>query len=79
MATQQRLYDIDDLWEIVCQPENADKYFEPINGELVEMPAPDEERGFLAGEISFRCRFPAEIYTICNGLTTLLPPPFMIQ
>ncbi|MCY4070356.1 MAG: Uma2 family endonuclease [Chloroflexi bacterium] len=51
MAIQERVYDIDDLWEIVCQPENADKHFELINGELFEMAPPGEEHGYLAGEI----------------------------
>ncbi len=56
MEIQQRVYDIDDLWQLVCQPENADKHFELINGELYEMPAPGGEHGFLASEISFYIR-----------------------
>ena len=42
MAVQQRVYDIDDLWQLVCQPENADNRFELINGELSEMSPPGE-------------------------------------
>lgn len=51
MEVQQRVYDVDAFWRFVCQPENADKHFELIHGELVEMPAPGEEHGFIAGEI----------------------------
>ena len=41
--------DIDSFWEFVCLPENADKRFELIQGEIVEMPQPGEDHGFLAG------------------------------
>ena len=50
MELRERLYDIDDLWEIVCHEENADKYFELINGELFEMSPPGGEHSTIAGE-----------------------------
>jgi len=56
MAVQQRVYDVEAFWHFVCQPENANKRFELINGELVEMPAPGEEHGFIASEIAFHIR-----------------------
>ena len=46
MAIQQRLYDIDDLWRIVCEADD-DKRYELIEGELVEMPTPGETHGYL--------------------------------
>lgn len=46
MEIQQRLYDIDDLWRIVCEADD-DKRYELIEGELVEMPTPGEEHGHL--------------------------------
>ena len=51
MAVQQRVYDVHDLWHLVCQAENADKHFELIDGELFEMSPPGWEHGTLAGEI----------------------------
>lgn len=56
MEVQQCIFDVDEFWQFVCQPENADKRFELINGELVEMPQPGEEHGFIAGEIAFYIR-----------------------
>ncbi len=46
MAVQQRLYDIDDLWRIACDADD-DKRYELIEGELIEMPPPGEEHGYL--------------------------------
>lgn len=51
MAVQQRVYDVDAFWRFVCEPENNDKYFELINGEIIEMSPPGWEHGTLAGEI----------------------------
>ena len=49
MRVKARLYDVDSFWEFVHRPENADKHLELIDGEIIEMPAPGEEHGFLAG------------------------------
>ena len=46
MEIREGLYDIDDLWRIVCDADD-DKRYELIEGELVEMPPPGEEHGHL--------------------------------
>ncbi len=51
MEVQERVFDVDEFWRFVCLPENADKRFELINGEIIEMPKPGEEHGYLAGVI----------------------------
>lgn len=50
MAVQQRTYDIDDLWQLVCNADD-DRYFELIEGEIVEMSPPGGEHSTIAGEI----------------------------
>ena len=47
MEVQQRVYDIDDLCQLVCQADNNDKRFELIDGELFEMSPPGELHGHL--------------------------------
>ena len=49
MIVRQEVYDVDDLWEIVCQSENSDKHFELVNGELFEMAPAGEVHGWIAG------------------------------
>ena len=51
IAIQQRLYTVDDVWELAHQPDNVNHY-ELIEGELFEMPPPGYEHGRLAVEIS---------------------------
>ncbi len=46
MAIRERLYNIDDLWQMFCDT-NDDKRYELIEGELIEMPSPGEEHGYL--------------------------------
>ena len=40
MEVKERIYDLDEFWHFVCQPENADRYLELINGEIIEMTLP---------------------------------------
>ena len=56
MEVKERVYDVDAFWRFVCQPENADRYFELINGEIIEMAPPGEEHGTIAGEIFLHFR-----------------------
>ena len=56
MAVKERVFDVDEFWRFVCQPENANRRVELINRELVEMPQPCEEHGFIAGEIYHHLR-----------------------
>ena len=46
-------YDIDDVWEIVHRPENDDKRFELLDGQLVEFPPAGFQHGVLAAEMCF--------------------------
>lgn len=50
MAVQQRLYDIDDFWQVVCDSDD-DKHFELIEGAIIEMAPPGGEHGTIAGEV----------------------------
>ncbi|MCY4063042.1 MAG: Uma2 family endonuclease [Chloroflexi bacterium] len=56
MAIQQRVYDLDSFWRFVCQPDNADRYFELIDGEIIEMAPPGGEHSTVAGEIYLHFR-----------------------
>ena len=46
MKVLERRYDIEDLWQMFCDS-NDDKRYELIEGELIEMPSPGEEHGYL--------------------------------
>ncbi len=56
MELRERTYDIDALWQLICDEENNDKRFELIEGELFQMSPPGELHGHLAGEIYFYLR-----------------------
>ena len=45
MATKQRLYDVDAVWDLYCLPENDLKRFELIDGALIEMSGPGGTHG----------------------------------
>ena len=55
MQVQQRLYDIDDLWRLVCDADD-DKRYELIEGEIFDMAPPGGEHGYYAFEIGFFIR-----------------------
>ena len=48
MELRQRLYDVNDLWELAHNPDNDSKRFELIDGELIEMVPPGGEHGELS-------------------------------
>ena len=48
MALRQRLYDIDDLWELVCQDDTGLNHYELIDRALIEMSPPGGRHGQLA-------------------------------
>ena len=50
MIVQQRVFDVDDLWRLVCDSDD-DRRYELINGELFEMAPTGELHGLLAGDI----------------------------
>src|SRR5258707_11281710 len=53
MEIQERLYSIDEFWEIALLPENEDKRLELINGVIVAMPPSSTENGVLAMWIGY--------------------------
>ncbi len=56
MAIQQKLYTVDDVWELSHRPENDNKYFYLIDGELYYDMPPGGQHGDLAGELIFRLK-----------------------
>jgi Uma2 family endonuclease len=50
MAIQPKLYTVAELERFLALPENGDRYFELIQGEIVEK-VPTEEHGLIAGNI----------------------------
>lgn len=53
MKIWQGKYDIDDVWEIVHRPENDDKRFELLDGQLFEFPLAGFQHGVLAAQMGF--------------------------
>lgn len=50
MTTQEKLYTVDEFERFIVLPENRDRYFELINGEIVEK-VPTQKHGKLAGVV----------------------------
>ncbi|MCY3831973.1 MAG: Uma2 family endonuclease [Chloroflexi bacterium] len=48
MEVKQRLYDVDDLWELYCRRSNDHLRFELIDGDIIEMSGPGGVHGELA-------------------------------
>jgi Uma2 family endonuclease len=52
MVIRQQTYTVDEVWELAHQPENENRYFELIEGELIEMPPPGGAHGQLASKLA---------------------------
>ena len=52
MAIQERLYDIGEVWDLYCQPDNELKRFELIDGVLFEMSGPGGTHGRIATKLA---------------------------
>jgi Uma2 family endonuclease len=63
MVTQDRLYTVDELEEIIARPENRDRLLDIINGEIVEKVA-TEEHSLIVGNLYLKLR----IFVDENGL-----------
>lgn len=50
MVLREKLYTVDEFWDFVTRPENADRKFELVNGEIVEM-TPTEEHGVTTTDL----------------------------
>ena len=53
MDIQERLFDVDDVWELAHDPDNDNVCFELIDGELFTMVPPGRRHGILAAKIAF--------------------------
>ncbi len=64
MPVRERLYDVDDLWALYCQPGNDHFRFELIDGEISEMSGP----GGVHGRIAMRLGRYLDIFAEENNL-----------
>ena len=76
MAIQEKLYTVDDVWELSHRPENADRDCYLIDGELYWTMAPGGEHGHLAFEIAYHLRVFLEKHDLGMGTveTGYYPP-----
>ena len=69
MELQQRVYDVDALWDFLTQLRNDEKRYELIDGELVEMSAAGGIHGRLATKIARYLDEYAEVHNL--GIVTV--------
>ena len=76
MAIQEKLYTVDDVWELSHHPENENKRFYLIDGELYWTVPPGGEHGNLAFEIAYHLRVFLEEHDLGKGtvVTGYYPP-----
>src|SRR4051812_16925676 len=54
MATAPtKLMTVDEFWDFVHRPENRDRHFELVRGEVVEMSLPGKLHGFVCANVAF--------------------------
>ncbi|MBZ0278733.1 MAG: Uma2 family endonuclease [Anaerolineae bacterium] len=53
MVTREKRYTLDDLRAVEDRPENADKSFELLNGEIYEMPGASPLHNFIVAQIVY--------------------------
>ena len=63
-AVEKRLYTADDLWDMQSRPENQDKNFELIDGELHEVTPNSLTSGLIAMEIAFYLKLHVKEYDL---------------
>jgi Uma2 family endonuclease len=51
-ATTKKLMTAEEFYEWASRPENDDKWFELVRGEVIELPAPTKPHGFICGNVS---------------------------
>ena len=76
METKQRLWDIDEVWELYCDRANDHLRFELMDGELIEMSGPGGTHGRIAirlGTYLFLCAEENNL-GIVTGETGYHPP-----
>lgn len=76
METKQRLYDLDDLWELYCDRSNDHLRFELFDGEIIEMSGPGGVHGRIAIRLGSYLFIFAEEHNlgIVTGETGYHPP-----
>lgn len=52
VAAPKKPMTADEFWEFCQRPENENKLFELIRGEVVELPRPNKKHGYLSGNIA---------------------------
>lgn len=69
MELQQRVYDVDALWDFLTQLRSDEKRYELIDGELIEMSAPGGKHGQIAVRLSSQLHVYAEAHDM--GIVTV--------
>lgn len=75
-ATAPKLMTMDEFWDFVNLPENDDKHFELVRGEVIELPSPTLPHGRVcmnaAFELEAYSRRTGSGYAVCNDTGVVL-------